>query len=270
MKKLMTIFCITCLSVSAIAQSGVRIGSYQVIVKKANSDTINQIILSEPCLPCPSENNNQPKPKPKFIPYQTTRFFAGACAILPESDEKYYTVLGGKSFSVDAGWHHSKLITRWLAFGGTLQYSFYNYKLRDAASEPKFAEEVIGMDFAKDDIRRQAFRSHNVAVGAFTRLYLVPIQTRAGKHTSNSGRMFIDLGAQGDFAPFKFYLLDTHSEGKKKYYDDYTFNAFNASAFGRVGFGSWAVIARYRFTDVFNKKVLPMDLPPISIGIQFF
>ena len=53
MKKFMTIFCITCLSVSAIAQSGVRIGNYEVIVKKANNDTTKQITLNEPCPPCP-------------------------------------------------------------------------------------------------------------------------------------------------------------------------------------------------------------------------
>ena len=266
MKKLITIFlCATCISVSAIAQSGVRIGSLEFIVRKAERDSVVQVFAEEdPCPPCPSENETQPKPKPKFTPYRYTNFFAGAGAIYPDYGSDYYTVLGGKSFNIDAGWIHCNMITGWFAIGGTLQYSFYNYKLRDAASEPKFAEEIIGMDFADEDIRKQVYRSHNIAASAFTRIYLRPDwrkRTRSG--------MFIDLGVQGDFVPNKFCMLNTHSEGKKRYHDDYAFNAFNASVIARLGFSSdWSIFARYRFTEAFNSKVLPMDLPPLTIGIQ--
>ena len=268
MKKIINILvCVTCISVTAIAQS-VRIGNLEFNVRKVENDTVAQITVHEPCPPCPdnlAENSNQPKPKPKFKQYEQTSFFGGFGAVLPNESSDYYTVLGGSSFNIDAGWIRCHMLTRWFALGGTLQYSFYNYKLRDAASDPKFVEEIIGAEFAKDDIRLQAYRSHNITTSAFTRFYLTNHQKR-----NAIKRVYIDFGAQGDFTPGKFCIINTQSEGKRKYHNDYAFNSFNASAFTRVGFGWWAVIARYRFTDAYNKKVLPMDLPPITIGIQFF
>jgi hypothetical protein len=237
----------------------VRIGNLVFSVNKANQDSIIQVSAEEdPCPPCPSENENQPKPK--FNRYQNTRFFVGGGAVYPDYGSDYYTALGGKSFNIEAGWIYCATITRWFGLGGTIQYSFHNYKMRDAASEPKFAEEIIGMTFADDDIRKQVYRSHNIAANAFIRFYL-------RQSASYKRRMYIDLGAQGDFIPSKFYMLNTHSEGKKNYYEDYAFNAFTASTIARIGFGQWAVFARYRVTEAFNPKVLPMDLPPLTIGI---
>jgi len=263
MKKFIIIFCTVCISLSAIAQQGVRIGNYEFIVKKAESDTI---ILNEPCPPCPPENENRSKPK---IQYQSTRFFAGAGAVYPNYGSDYYTVLGGKSINIEAGWIHYKLISRWFALGGTLNYSYNTYILKDAANEPNFVKEIIGMEFDNDDIRKQVYRSHNIAVGAFTRLYLSPVQVNNRGITIRGNRKFIDLGLQGDFTPYKFCMLNTQSEGKKRYHEDYAFNSFTASAFARIALSNdWALFARYRVTEAFNSKVLPMDLPPLTIGIQ--
>ena len=270
MKKLISIlFCAACISVNAIAQSGVRIGNLEFIVKKTERDSITQVFTEEdPCPPCPPENNIQPKPKPKFNSFHDSRFFAGAGAIFPDNGSNYYTVLAGTSFNIDAGWIHCYKLSRWFALGGTTQYSFYNYKLRDAVNEPKFAEEIIGTDFADDEIRKQVYRSHNFAASVFTRFYFVPLQVRNGRIISGSG-MFIDLGVQGDFTPYKFCMLNTESEGKKRYHDDYAFNAFTASAYARLALSNdWAIFVRYRLTEAFNPKVLPLDLPPLTIGIQ--
>ena len=265
MKKYIAIFlCTTCISAGVIAQPSVKIGNLEFIVKKAERDTVAQITVNEPCPPCPAENKTQKKTK--FIPYNKTQFFGGAGAIFPDYSADYYTVLGGKSFNVDAGWIHTSMITRWFALGGTLQYSFYNYKLRDAASNPAFAEEVTGRDYDRDDIRKQAYRSHNAAASAFTRLYLRP-----GHQRGSAKGMYIDLGVQGDFIPYKYCMINTWSEGKKKYHEDYAFNSFTASAIARVGFGSsWAVFARYRLADAYNREALQRDLPPMTIGVQFF
>jgi hypothetical protein len=59
--------------------------------------------------------------------------------------------------------------------------------------------------------------------------------------------------------------------GKDYYKNDYAFNPFYASAIARIGWkNSRAIFVRYRFTDNFNQKALPMDLPPITFGIQWF
>ena len=269
MKKIIVILLgIACVSASVMAQHTVRIGNMEFVVKKTERDTVTQVVEDkEPCPPCPPVNNNQTKTK--FSSYQKTYFFGGVSAVYPENGSgDYYTVLGGKSFNIDAGWIHCNAITRWLALGGTFQYSFYNYNLRDAASDTKFADEVIGSVFATDDIRKQEYRSHNISASAFTRLYLTNHQSRRVARN----RIYLDFGVQGDFVLYKFCMLNTHSEGKKRYHNDYAFNPFTASAIARVGFGNgWAFFARYRLTDAFNQKekVLLMDLPPLSIGIHF-
>ena len=119
----------------------------------------------------------------------------------------------------------------------------------------------LDRDFIIEDIRKQVYRSHNIAVSAFFRLYPAPKSLGYG--------LYFDFGAQGDVVVSPFYLIDTHSEGKKKFYNDYAFNPFIASAIARIGSNSCAFFARYRFTDIYNSKVLPMELPPLTFGVQF-
>jgi len=244
----------------------VRIGIYEFYIKKAKQDSVIQVFAEEdPCPPCPSENETRPKPKNTFKSHHSSDGFAGIGFILPDHSSDYYTVLGGKSINIDIGAIHRYQMSRRFALLGTLQYSYYNYKFRDAASEPVFAQEVIGWELAANDIRKQVFRSHNIAAGVSTRYYLVPPKWR----NTPSG-MYIDLGVQGDFAFSKYCKLKMRSDGKKKFRNDYAFNPFGASAIARIGWNSYAVFARYRLTDAFNSKALPMDLPPMTIGIQFF
>ena len=280
----MTIFCVACISVVTIAQTGVRIGNYEFYVTKAESDSVTKVFVEEePRSSNPSQKETHSQNS--FKKHNTSTFFWGLGFILPDNSSDYYTILGGKSINFDAGWIHRHQITRQFALGGTFQYSYYNYKLRDAATEPKFMEEVIGREFARTDIQKQVYRSHNVSAGAFTRFYLIPPKNRG-----NDG-LYIDLGAQGDFAFRKVYKIKTQSERKNKYFNDYAFNPFTASAIARIGWSrkewnifnvnisddwdwrcckSRAIFVRYRFTDAFNSpKALPKDLPPITIGILF-
>jgi len=273
MKKLIIIFCITCISVSAIAQSqsGVRIGSYVFHVQKADPDSlINVYAEDNPCPPCPSENEIRPQPKTTFKRYNRNEGFCGIGFILPDNGNNYYTALGGNSINIDVGNLRTYHLSRWFALGSTLQYSYYNYRLK--LDEPLYLNEVFkNRPIEKDDIAKQVFRSHNVAIGAFTRFYLIPPKNRG-----NDG-LFIDFGAQGDFAFSRYCMIKTQEDKKYKYRDAEAFNPFSASAIARIGWkgfpirgNSGAFFARYRFTDAFNSKVLPMDLPPITIGIQFF
>jgi hypothetical protein len=268
MKKLIIIlFCTACISVSAIAQSdvrGVRIGNMEIVVRKAGNDTVAQIIVDEPCPPSKKKTQSWTW-KYERNERNISDGFCGIGFILPDNSSGYYK-MGGSGFNLDMGGSHRYHLARWLALGGTMQYSFYSYKLRDAASTLPFWEEITGVPFDRHDLRKQVFRSHNIAAGPFMRLYLVP----SSRPKKNDG-FYIDLGAQGDFAFSKYYKIKTRSGEKHKYRDGHVFNPFTASAIARLGFcNDWAIFARYRFTDAFNFSVLPIDLPPVTIGIQIF
>ena len=269
MKKLIIILFCTTISVSVIAQSGVRIGNLEFIVRKTETDTIVQINVDEPSSPCPPEVKS--KPKAKSTDRNISDGFCGIGFILPNYSE-YYSTLSPSSINLDFGGSHRFQLTRWFALGGTMQYSFYNYKLNKAVSDPgsAFVTEVMKGDLPNSDLQKQVFRSHNIAAGPFIRLHLVP----SSRPKKNDG-FYIDLGVQGDFAFSKYYKNKTTSGGKLKIRNGDTlnndvFNPFTASAIARIGWSSSAIFARYRFTDAFNSVRLPMDIPPITIGIQFF
>ena len=260
MKKIIIILCITSISVTAMAQSGVRIGNMEFVYRKVGNDTITQITVDDPCPPCPSEKETRPKATYKS---RVTDGFCGLGFILPDNGNDFYTVRGGNSFSIDVGGERRYHLSRNFALGGLTQYSFYNYRLRPV--EPTYLHEVIG-NIDPNHIKKQVFRSHNFAAGVFARLYL------SAPKSSGKGGMFIEGGAQSDFAFSKYCKLKLNNpKGKGKYRDGYTFNPFTASATARIGWGSTVVFARYRFTDAFNKKELttPMDLPRVTIGLQF-
>jgi len=270
MKKFIIIFCITCISVNVIAQSGVRIGSYEIFIQKADNDsTIHFFVEDDPCPSCPPDDLPRPKPKPTFKSFKRSDSYFGVGFIIPDNADGYYTILGGNSLNLDFGNSRRYHVTRRFALGRSFQYSYYNYKLR--INEPVYLEEVFkNRTFDKNDIAKQVYRSHNLALGAFARFYLIAPKKR-------DDGLYLDLGAQGDFAFSKYCKIKTPSGGKYKYRDGEAFNPFSASAVARIGWkGLWsysnkqALFVRYRFTDAFNSKVLPMDLPPFTVGIQFF
>ena len=263
MKKTFIIICICFISAVSIAQENtINIGDLEITFRNKSRNNS----CSESCQTQPSYR------------YKTTSGFWGIGFILPNSSNNYYATLAGNSFNLDFGVMQRHQFTRRFALGGTCQYSFYNYRLRDAAMmdlEPEFVDLVIGREFDKHAIQKQAYRSHNLGVGAFARFYLIPPTGRR-----NDG-LYIDLGAQGDFSYSKFYKIKTNKEGNHKFRNDYAFNPFTASAIARVGWkgnpnlhlfnknSARVIFVRYRFTDAFNSFALPKELPPISIGMQF-
>jgi len=268
MKKLIILFGAFCISLSAIAQQAVRIGNLEFTVRVQEQDTTLVNVLDEPCPPCPQCLGNVSRSKPSFNRHRSTGF-AGFGFAVPDNSNDFYTILGGNSFNIDVGRMHRYYLSRRFALGTSLQYSYYNYRLRNAAIEPFFNNEILGgASIDPNNINREMFRSHNLALGVFARTYIIPPTNRG-----NRG-LFFDIGAQGDWAFSRFYRLNEENV-RRKQRDNYAFNPFSASAIARIGLNTRkgnnpALFVRYRFTDAFNSSVLPMDLPPFTIGIQFF
>ena len=277
MKRLIISFSLVCLAISAaVAQPSVRIGNLEFSVRKSAQDTSYQISVITPDLPQPS-TESQPEPvaparRPSFTSYSKSSVIMGGGFIIPSSENRHLNTLSGNSINLDFGGIRRHHISRRFAIGGMYHYSFYNFRLDKASENPAFNTEVMGnMKF--DDVDREIYRSHNFALGLFTRFYFIPPSNRR----SNNG-LFIDVGAQGDYAFSRFYWI-TALDGGRKFRDssEHFSNPFSASAVARIG-GIWlwktnsspALFLRYRFTDVFKQNVLPVDLPPITIGIHFY
>ena len=122
MKKIIILFSITCISLSAIAQQKVHIGNMEVIIRKQEQDTTMQVnVFEDPCPPCPSENETRPKPKPNFSTYKSS-WFTSAGSIY-DGGKGYYTTQNDKSINLEIGRMNRYYLTRWFVLGGTLQYS---------------------------------------------------------------------------------------------------------------------------------------------------
>ncbi len=246
-----------------IAQSGLRIGNMEMNFGKQGNDTVVRFFQITTNEPIKENANNNDKKKVKNH-YFRSNCYIGVSFMVPEHSDDYYRIWGGNTYHLDIGLQERYRVTRHFSLLGTLQYSFYNYRMKDLTESPAFANEVIGHTIEANSLSKQVYRSNNIGAGLYTRFYLAP----AKQHTNTSG-LYIDCGVQGDFSYSRFFKTKSNSHGKEKYRDGYAFNPFNASACVRLGWNKIAIVAHYRFTDVFNKDVIPMDLPPLSIGIQF-
>ena len=255
MKKLIIIIiCIAGISLSAVAQNrtNFRIGDRDITIIIHNQDSVNK------------ERNP--------YRYRTIASIAGLGFVVPDNSQ--YKAMGGSSFNLDAGALRKYNLSRRFAMGGTLHYSFYNYRLRGTNEEPFFNTVLLGdRDIARSDINKQVFRSHNISPGVFSRFYLKPPEN----HRRDDG-FYIDLGLQGDLAFSKYYILKHPNGDKDKFRNNDVFNTLGASAVARIGWKpSWtsgnsnssAIYFRYRLTNAFNQSVLPMDIPKFTIGINF-
>jgi len=93
-------------------------------------------------------------------------------------------------------------------------------------------------------------------------------EVKPTKNDNNAG-LFVDLSVQGDLAFSKYYKLNLNGESNIKRRDKDAFNPFTTSYIARIGLDRVSIYARYRATDAFNSKRLPMDIPPLTIGVQF-
>ena len=226
MKRIVTILGIACISASTIAQTS-------------------------------SENEN------RFRLRDNKYLSSGFVGLGFIQDEKNYYKLDGSSINLDIGSMHRYQFRPRFALIGTVQYSYYNYKLNDAASEPIFNTVILGGK-TYDNVSKQVFRTHNFSASAGYRFYLV----KPEKNKNNAG-LFVDLNVQGDLAFSKYYKLKLNGESNIKHRDKDVFNPLTTSYIARAGWGWFSIYARYRVTDAFNSKHLPMDIPPLTIGVQF-
>ncbi|MDR0566419.1 MAG: hypothetical protein LBG47_05195 [Prevotellaceae bacterium] len=251
MKKAIATFYLTCLAGGiAVAQTSVRIGDMEITFRK--NDTTVVYAHSRPVNP-PERSATHKK---SVYNASESGIFIGFGFAIPNSGSACYAVTGGSSYNFDVGFRWYTHFNRRLAVGGTLQYSFYRYRLRDALSDSLFKSAVLGSFVPSYEVRKQEFRSNNLALGVFTRFYLIP-----RKH-------YVDLGVQGDWAAGRYYKLLYPHDGKQKFHADNTFSAFTASAIAQIGWRGKAIFAYYRLTDVFDHSALARDLPPLSIGFR--
>jgi hypothetical protein len=253
MKKIIIICCLMAMPLMLAAQPTLKIGNMEVTVKKSQGDTLTQITVNKPC-PCEKEKDvfNSSHRRHWHNPIFAVGF------ILPDDGADMYAIDGIKSYHLDCGWGHRYQINRIFSIGNILGYSFHNYRLRDAASDALFTGNITGGTLRPDEVKKQTFRSHNINVDLYLRLYIIP-----------QSKVFVDLGAQGSLVFNKYYKVNYNEhDGVEKFHENHAFRPFTAAAVARIGRRDFAFFARYRFTETFNKNVLVKDLPPLSIGIQ--
>ena len=269
MKKLVIIIlCKICISLGAFGQQTLRIGKMEFIRHHSQDTTVQVIVEDAPRI--------TPVPEYRYKNRYSGVFNLGL--IFPDYNHSYKTS-NIASINFDLGAMHSHQISRRFSTGATSHYSYYNYRMRDANIEYNFRNLVMnGTYVERVNIKKQVFRSHNLAHGLFLRYYFMP-----PTHRRDPG-VYIDMGIQGDWAFSKYYKMKTHN-GQKKYRNGDVFNPVTASFFAKfgwnqnnkMGLGSGninssndfrAIYVRYRFTNAF-RDVLPIDLPPITIGLVF-
>lgn len=257
MKKIIITICFVVLHIGLLSAQTVKIGNTKIVVKKGDT------IFSIRQVP---EKIHSSDSKSKFNHYPKSHSYIGLGFMIPEYTNDYFRIWGGNTFHLDIGHMKRYQASRHFSLGATMQYSFHNYRLDDALSNPVFADQVVGHPDPADKqgIYKQVYRSHNIGASVFTRFYLVPPRNR-----SNSDGVYIDCGIQGDFSYSRFFKTKSSSDGSEKYRDGYAFNPLNASVYARLGWNDIAIVAHYRFTDTFNRQAIPVDLPGWSVGVQF-
>ncbi len=261
MKKIFIFIFLICLPLCiSLAQQRVKIGNLEFSVRKSTegNDTIVQIDINDRTKTVITRKKDKEEYKPRRR-YHTSSWYIGLEFMLPDNGADYLKIYSGKSYQFNTGYRYCFHPTRWYGIGVTGQYAFYNYRLKDA-SEP-----MIG---AATEPYKEVFRSNNLGVGVFNRFYIFP----GNRSRPNSDGVYIDAGVQGEWSYGRFYKskLETGDYSiKNKYRNGYAFNPFTASAFAGIGFGWFEVHAHYRFTDVFNKEVIPVELPRMTIGVTF-
>lgn len=247
----------------SLAQDGVRtlrLGNVNVTLKPSPADTTLKTISAEDTILQINQTTVTVTPKKKHKKYYNSRMLGFNFAIPMLNNPSYYEIIGGSSFGFELAYRPVFAPTRVFQLGATAYYRFNRYKIHHMPSLPDF-QPLIKTTWDEAQIKRHSFNSNNLAVDAFIRFHIPT------KHKQKSyGGVYLDLGAEADWAFNKKLKLKTYDKEKVKYKDNYAFLPFTAYYVARFGWGDWELTARYRFTDAFNKKVLPLDLPPLSIG----
>lgn len=235
-----------------LSQTVVKIGEAEIAIQSPISirkrDTLNHN--------CTYVINDHGKRQGKSFPGYYEEFFIGMGMAMPIDKNKNLPVYYGNSYSLEVGLRHIYRASGFYAIGTTFQYTFYNYKLKGAAQNKTFVDNVPG------EVRREYFRTDNLGVGLFNRFYLSSIKDHS---------LMLDLGGYADYSYSKRYKVKTIEDGsneKHKYRDGSMFNPVQAGLYGAISKNSCSFFVRYRLTNLFNPDKVPSELPRFSIGLQ--
>lgn len=193
--------------------------------------------------------------RPKY-PKSYDEFFFGLGTMMPVNREDYIDIHYGRINTIEMGYKYFYRPSRGYAIGTTFQYTYYNYKLRDAAQNNLIVHNVPGM------VKKEYFRSDNIGTGLVNRFYLFP----------KKNPFILDLGGYVDFSFSKRYIVKSELGGKTnkyKYRDSSKFNPLQAGLYGAITKGDYSLYVRYRLTNMFNPLEVQPELPKLSVGIQF-
>ncbi len=189
-------------------------------------------------------------------PRNSQEFFIGIGMAVPTSNEEFLPMHYGNSYSLEAGFKYFHRTGSRYAIGTTFQYTCYTYKTKGAAADETFFSNIPG------EVKKEYFRTDNLGTGIINRIYLFPMK----------GRPFmLDLGGYADFSYSKRFNVKTIENGKQnkyKYRDGSKFNPVQAGLYGAISKGKYSFYARYRLTNLFNPKEVPLELPRLSLGLQ--
>lgn len=250
------IFCFAVVSVSnrAYAQRVIKIGQAEISVQPPitvkKQDSLHYS-WSEPY-----DKADKKLAKPRY-PRKYSDFFFGLGTIIPTDRESYIDMQYGRINTIEMGYKYFYKFSRRYALGTTFQYTYYNYKLNNAAQNNLIVQDVQG------EVKKEYFRTDNIGTGLINRFYLFPLKRNP---------FMLDLGAYVDFSFSKRYNVKTLERGKTrkyKYRDASKFNPLQAGLYGAITKGDYSLYLRYRLTNLFNPLELEPELPELSIGIQF-
>lgn len=193
----------------------------------------------------------------RYSGYSTKDFFIGTSSMLPIEDNNKFDMYYGDVFNLEFGYKYFYRVSKRYAVGSTLQYSFYNYKLKGAAQNDYLGFDVPG------SVRKEYFRTDNIGTSFINRFYLFPINKRP---------ISLDLGVYTDFSFSRRYVVKStvgNDNRKSKFKDGSKFNPLQAGIYGAVSKGDISVFMRCRLTNLFNKDQVAYELARYSIGVQY-
>ncbi|MDP3452749.1 MAG: hypothetical protein Q8R90_07320 [Bacteroidales bacterium] len=189
-------------------------------------------------------------------PRNSQEFFIGIGMTVPTSNEEFLPMHYGNSYSLEAGFKYFHRTGSRYDIGTIFQYTCYTYKTKGAAADETFFSNIPG------EVKKEYFRTDNLGTGIINRFYLFPMK----------GRPFmLDLGGYADFSYSKRFNVKTIENGKQnkyKYRDGSKFNPVQAGLYGAISKGKYSFYARYRLTNLFNPKEVPLELPRLCLGLQ--
>lgn len=194
--------------------------------------------------------------KPKY-PRRYNDFFFGLGIAIPVNRGDYMDIDYGRINTIELGYKYFYKPSKGYAIGTTFQYTYYNYRLRDAALNNLIVQDVPGV------VKKEYFRSDNIGTGLINRFYLFPMKRNP---------FMLDLGGYVDFSFSKRYNVKSEVGGKinkYKYRDGSKFNPLQAGLYGAITKGDYSLYVRYRLTNMFNPLEIQPELPKLSVGIQF-